>query len=106
MSDPLATPAVKAGTRLRSAVSDVEVIVVRAPAAAVTLECGGAGLLPIDSGQGEGRPTDGEQTLLGKRYVDDELGIELLCTKGGEGALTVDGRPLTVKGAKTLPSSD
>ena len=44
--------------------------------------------------------------LLGKRYVDDESDIEVLCTKAGDGALAVDGRPLVLKTAKPLPSSD
>ena len=48
----------------------------------------------------------GEGTKLGKRYVDEELGLELLCTKPGEGSLGVSGRALTLKGAKPLPSSD
>ena len=45
-------------------------------------------------------------TLLGKRYADDELGLELLCTQGGDGALSIGDTPLLVKGAKPLPSSD
>jgi hypothetical protein len=49
---------------------------------------------------------DGESTLLGKRYADEELGLELLCTQGGDGALTIGDRPLLIKGAKPLPSSD
>jgi hypothetical protein len=48
----------------------------------------------------------GDGPLLGKRYADDDLGLELLCTRAGTGALTVDGRPLLLKGAKPLPSSD
>lgn len=44
--------------------------------------------------------------LLGKRYSDEATGIELLCTKGGPGQLACDGRPLVVKAAKPLPSSD
>ena len=43
---------------------------------------------------------------LADAYADDELGIELLCTRAGHGALTVDGRALGLKGAKPLPSSD
>ena len=49
---------------------------------------------------------DGDPTLLGKRYADEELGLELLCTQGGDGALAVGDAPLLVKGAKPLPSSD
>jgi hypothetical protein len=51
-------------------------------------------------------PGAGGGTLLGKRYVDDPTGLELLCTKPGAGELAVDGRPLTIKGPKALPASD
>ena len=95
------------GQKLRSAVCDAQVVVVKAPADDVELGCGGAPLLAdgqeadsaavLDSSLGEG-------PLLGKRY--DELGLELLGTRAGTGALTLDGRPLLVKGAKPLPSSD
>jgi hypothetical protein len=44
--------------------------------------------------------------LLGKRYADESSGLEVLCTKPGPGPLTVDGRPLEVKGPKPLPASD
>jgi len=45
-------------------------------------------------------------TQLGKRYSDDDLGIELLCTKAGEGSLSVGEAVLADKGAKPLPASD
>ncbi len=45
-------------------------------------------------------------TLLGKRYADEELGLEVLCTKAGEGSLSVGETLLAVKGAKPLPASD
>jgi hypothetical protein len=45
-------------------------------------------------------------TLLGKRYADDRTGIEVLCTKAGEGSLAIDGEALGTKQAKPLPSSD
>ncbi|HET6774465.1 MAG TPA: hypothetical protein VFH36_14205 [Acidimicrobiales bacterium] len=97
------------GQKLRSAVCDAQVVVVRAPSADVSLGCGGAPLL--DDGQdADGAatldPSLGDGPLLGKRYADDDLGLELLCTRAGTGALTVDGRPLLVKDAKPLPSSD
>ena len=96
------------GQKLHSAVCDAQVVVVKAPADAVELGCGGAPLL--DGGQESADATLdaslGDGPLLGKRYADDELGLELLCTRAGTGALTVDGRPLLVKGAKPLPSSD
>jgi hypothetical protein len=97
------------GQKLRSAVCDAQVVVVKAPSDAVELGCGGAPLL--DDGQEAETaatldPSLGDGPLLGKRYADDDLGLELLCTRAGTGALTVDGRPLLMKGAKPLPSSD
>lgn len=96
------------GQKLQSAVSDAQVVVVRAPATDVDVGCGGVSLGAEDEGAG-GAMLDaslGDGPLLGKRYVDEELGLELLCTRAGQGALTVDDRPLLVKGAKPLPSSD
>lgn len=97
------------GQKLRSALCDAQVVVVRAPLVEVEVGCGGHPLLE-DGQQPDGAPqldaTLGDGPLLGKRYNDEELGLELLCTRPGKGALTVDGRLLTVKGAKPLPSSD
>ncbi len=45
-------------------------------------------------------------TQLGKRYVSEAGDLEVLCTKPGEGTLSLDGAPLTIKGAKPLPASD
>lgn len=97
------------GQKLHSAVCDAQVVVVKAPEGDVEVGCGGAPLLD-DGEQADGTPTLdpslGEGPLLGKRYADDDLGLELLCTRAGTGALTVEGRPLPLKGAKPLPSSD
>ncbi|WP_016694149.1 hypothetical protein [Rhodococcus rhodochrous] len=43
---------------------------------------------------------------MGKRYEDAETGLEVLCVKAGAGSLSIAGRPLSFKEAKTLPSSD
>jgi hypothetical protein len=97
-----------AGSRWKSAVSDTEVVVVRPAEGDRRLGCGGADMVPIDAeaGRGEIDPSLAEPALLGKRYEDAVSGLELLCTKAGEGTLTLDGTPLVVKGAKPLPSSD
>jgi len=98
-----------AGTRLRSAADDTQVMVVRAPAGEVDVTCGGHPLVPIDTDVNGGvAVAAGHEgpTLIGKRYADDAVGIELLCTKGGTGALFVNGTPLPLKEAKPLPSSD
>jgi hypothetical protein len=98
----------KPGTRLRSQVCSTEVIVVKAPGEAVDLCCGGVPMVAMDSAV-EPRPIDDvhrDGTLLGKRYADEATGIELLCTKAGEGSLSLGATPLPVKEAKPLPSSD
>ena len=96
------------GARLRSAVSEAEVIVIRAQGGAVRVTCGG---LPVlsgddDSPKREIQPGHEGVVVLGKRYVDESDTLELLCTKPGEGELAVDGLPLRLKSAKPLPSSD
>ena len=98
---------VKPGLRLYSTVSTAQVIVVRAPTTPVELWCGSAAMTDAEP-VGEAPPTTGDDAgpLLGKRYVDEQTSMELLCVKGGQGALTIDSRALLVKGAKTLPSSD
>ena len=98
----------KPGTRLRSQACATEVIVVRPPEQAVDVCCGGAPMVPVGD-PAEERPLDAahrDGTLLGKRYADNDTGIELLCTKAGEGSLSLGGAPLPVKDAKPLPSSD
>jgi hypothetical protein len=95
------------GQKLFSGVCDAEFVVVKAPAVPVDLGCGGR---PVRDERGAPEAqvdaSMGDAVLLGKRYADDELGLELLCTKGGQGALTLNGEPLLLKGAKPLPSSD
>ena len=98
----------KAGTRLKSAADETQVVVVRAPDVEVELTCGGHPLVPMDADVSAAAVEDGHDgpTLLGKRYADEGVGIELLCTKGGAGALFANGAPLPLKEAKPLPSSD
>jgi hypothetical protein len=96
------------GSRWKSTVCDTEVIVVRPADAARTLGCGGSDMVPVDEEAVAGvlDPALADGTLLGKRYGDEASGLEVLCTKGGAGTLTLDGQALPVKGAKPLPSSD
>lgn len=95
----------KPGTKLRSAVCDTEVMVIRAGAG--TIECGGAAMdeaKPETPGELDAGHTNG--TLMGKRYVDTAGTFELLCVKPGKGSLSVDGVALVIKEAKPLPASD
>jgi len=97
----------KAGTRLQSAVCSTEVMIVKAPEEA-DLTCGGAPLLPLGKDKSGADPADGADggTQIGKRYVDADETLELLCTKPGKGSLAVGGAAMSIKGAKPLPSSD
>jgi hypothetical protein len=95
----------KPGKKLKSAACDTEVMVVRG--SDVVLECGGVPM--VDERPAEKaalNPAFAEGTKIGKRYTDAAGGIELLCTKAGQGSLSIAGVALQPKDAKPLPSSD
>jgi hypothetical protein len=98
----------KPGTHLISAVCTTEMIVVRGSSNDVSLTIGGVPPIAAAAERADDgvRGGHGGGTLLGKRYVDAASGIELLCTKAGEGVPAVDGMPFSLKDAKLLPSSD
>lgn len=99
----------KPGSRLKSQVCDTQVVVVKAPKDDVDLRCGGAPMVDASAVADASLTIDVERasgSLLGKRYADDDLGIELLCSKGGAGTVSIGDVALEVKGAKALPSSD
>jgi hypothetical protein len=97
----------KPGTRFRSTTCATECVVVRG-ATEVDLRCGGSPMVPIDDTTTTGAPVApfDAGTLMGKRYTDEEDSIEVLATKGGEGALSLGDALMIVKGANPLPSSD
>lgn len=103
----MTTTVLKAGGRFRSTVSDVQVMVVKAPPGEHQLQCGGADMQAMAGAAAA--VTDASpagETLIGKRYVNADESLELLCTKGGKGVLTLGGVELEIKQAKQLPSSD
>ena len=104
------------GDQFASTVCSARVVVVRAPSGACpVISCGGS---PMVAATGAPRPPAprppspaeaehaGPATLIGKRYVDADETLELLCVSSGAGALSCDGLPMTVKAAKPLPASD
>jgi hypothetical protein len=96
---------VKPGMKLKSAVCDTEIMIVRGKD--VLVECGGAPMgpdKPAAPGALNAEFASGSQ--IGKRYVDADGNVELLCTKPGKGTLAIAGVPLQLKEAKPLPSSD
>ena len=95
------------GLRLQSTSSDTQIVVVKAPTSLdIDLRCGGHPMVEPDGAPRDDTSDDDGQTLLGKRYAADELGLEVLCTKGGAGTLTIGDVPLGMKSAKPLPASD
>lgn len=95
----------KPGAKLKSAVCDTEIMVVKCGEGVI--ECGGAPMVdqkPAALGAPDDRFVGG--TLMGKRYVDVDGKFELLCIKAGKGSLSVNGAGLAVKDAKPLPASD
>lgn len=99
--------ALKPGARFTSNACAGEVIVVKG-AGEADLRCGGVPMSPAG-----GDPVDGELsahasggTQMGKRYVDADDTVEILCTKPGEGSLGLGDAPLDLKEAKPLPASD
>lgn len=95
----------KPGVRLKSAVCDTEVMVIRGTD--VIVECGGAPMTEqAASVRGAINPAFAQGTRIGKRYVDASGTLELLCVKPGQGSLSVAGVLLQIKDAKPLPASD
>jgi hypothetical protein len=95
------------GDQLASTVCGARVIVIRAPTGPIpTIACGGEPMVPAASARPYPSSGGDAITLIGKRYVDAEGTLELLCTASGSGELSSDGVPMTLKTAKPLPSSD
>ena len=98
------------GQVLASTIDSTTVIVVRAPDGEIDLTCAGVAMWDPRCGgacpAGEADPGQLSGTLMGKRYADDRIGLELLCTKPGKGTIAVNGVPLPQQGPKLLPASD
>ncbi|MBL6688470.1 MAG: hypothetical protein ISP92_09580 [Pseudomonadales bacterium] len=94
----------KPGTRLKSAVCDAEIMVIKM-GESDDLTCGG---LPLttDGAKSDGTGDHMHGCLIGKRYVNAEETVEVLCVKSGEGSLYYAGEELMTKDTKKLPSSD
>jgi hypothetical protein len=96
----------RVGQTLKSVVDATAVVVVRCPDQDVAVACGGREMSPEQSASQLPAVVEGPGAQLGKRYTAGEIDIELLCIKGGEHPVTVDGALLALKSAKPLPASD
>jgi len=100
------------GTRLKSSVCATEVMVVSAPEIEVALTCGGAPMRDAAAGATDAAGAEGvapewaDGTQMGKRYVSEDGALELLCVKGGDGSLAVNGEALALKDGRKLPKTD
>lgn len=95
----------KPGTKIKSAVCDTEVMIIKGKD--LVVECGGQPMVeeaPAEKGSVDPDFADGSK--VGKRYVNADGSVELLCVKAGAGSLAIGGEALTTKDAKPLPSSD
>ncbi len=94
----------KPGTRLKSAVCDAEVMIIKI-GESEDLTCGGQPM-GENPGKADGNPDQMHECLIGKRYVNADDSIEVLCIKSGGGSLYYNGEELMTKDTKKLPSSD
>jgi hypothetical protein len=99
----------KPGLRLKSAVCSTQIMIIRTPSVPADIRCGGVEMLALTEQPAPGSRLDPDQahgSLIGKRYVDAQDRVEILCTQGGAGSLMLDGVLMVLKQAKALPSSD
>jgi hypothetical protein len=100
-------PQLKAGSRLKSAVCDAEVMIVKPGSGDVALTCGG---MPMSANGSVEKSVSNPDSMggcqMGKRYVNKDQSLEILCVKAGKGSLAANGETLAIKDAKKLPSSD
>jgi hypothetical protein len=97
----------KAGGKLKSSVCETQVMIIKSPGGSHELSCGGAPMIgAAEEGSGTLDADKAEGTTVGRRYVNADETLELLCVKGGQGSLYFDGVKLEPKQAKALPSSD
>ena len=97
----------KPGLRLKSAVCSAEVMIVKG-AGDISLTCGGAPMAAPGETAGEAAAAADQMggCQVGKRYVNADQSLEVLCIKPGQGTLAAGGDALAIKEAKKLPSSD
>ncbi len=94
----------KPGTRLKSAVCDAEFMIIKA-GDGDELACGGEAVSDSEE-RVEGNADKMNGCVIGKRYINAEETIEVLCVKSGEGSLYCNDEELMTKDTKKLPSSD
>jgi hypothetical protein len=98
----------KTGSRLKSSVCEAEIMVISVLEDDIELTCGGAPMIDAadDAEKGTIDPAHQLGAQIGKRYINEDETIEILCIKPGDGSLAVNGSTLLLKDTKKLPKSD
>ncbi|MGC4963200.1 hypothetical protein ACPXCG_04130 [Gordonia sp. DT218] len=100
-------PPLRAGEQLACPTCTTKVVVVKAPADGVAeIICGETPVQPVKSVTQPPKDGSAPGVLIGKRYVNADETVELLCAAAGAGPLICDGTEMTLKSAKALPASD
>ncbi|MFW0793893.1 hypothetical protein AAFP30_08790 [Gordonia sp. CPCC 205515] len=100
-------PQLRTGEQLACPTCTTKVVVVVAPAdGGAEIRCGETLLEPAKSVTQSAEKATEPGVLIGKRYVDADETVELLCSAAGSGPLVYGGSAMTVKAAKALPASD
>ncbi len=101
-------PELKTGARLKSTVCDGEIMVVTTAGGDVNLTCGGAPMVEATAAADrvDINPDHAVGIVIGKRYINAEETLEVLCVKAGDGSLAIDGDLLLQKDTKKLPKTD
>lgn len=98
--------AIKVGSQLRSAATTLQVVVVRGSEEAGLLEAAGSEMNGETAVNSAPNASAGEVIMVGKRYMDETSGIEVLVISTGPGPIRFNGRELLLKDSKPLPASD
>lgn len=96
---------ISVGARLYSQVCNGQFMVTKC-SGSEEVHCGGAPMSESEVSSGSPDSSFAGGSLIGKRYVNADGSLELLCVKAGEGSLSEGSEALNLKDAKPLPSSD
>ena len=74
----------------------------------VAKELGGAAMVDAtqDADRVDINPDHAVGIVIGKRYINEDESLEVLCVKAGDGSLAVNGDLLLQKDTKALPKTD
>ena len=98
---------IERGMTFQSVADGCELLVIKAPAQPVDLRYGGHPFGETDGDPYARMIESGFDagTLQGRRYFSEEHGVEVLCTNGGDGSISVGTTLLQLKPHRPMPAS-